>query len=178
MVKVVPWSHCVSRVSWRFKLQSPNELSSVACCGLPSDPRSLSVGYEATSSAASGPEIIAAQDSRAGGVLYTKIFKSCPFNTIDILTAFSQLCDVQASLPIHLQHLHVSSLRIFKPVMTFQKDLQFASCLSVCDPLSDCEGNIHHWASAGIWLIIHTVSLSERKTVSLFIIHGLESKQW
>lgn len=127
-----------------FQLQSLNGLSSVACCGLPSDLRSLSVGCNATSSAASGPEIIAAQDSRAGGVLYIKIFKSCPFHTIDILAAFSQLCDVRAPLPIHLQLLHVSSFRIWKPVMTFQKDLQFASCLSVCIPLSDCEGNIHH----------------------------------
>lgn len=72
----------------------------------------------------------------------------------------------------HLQHLDVSSLRTCQSVMTFQKDLQFAPCLSVCDLWTDCEGSIYNWDKATEWGFSSSFTLqhlSERKTRSLHI---------
>lgn len=55
---------------------------------------------------------------------------------------------------------NVLSLISCKPVMTFARDLRFASCLSVCDCSTDCEGDIHHRESAEAlhiraWRVLH-----------------------
>lgn len=71
-------------------------------------------------------------------------------------------------------HLDVSSLRAFQSVMTFQKDLQFASCLSACDLSTDCEGSIHHGNSASVALITQSLCTLLRHVNTHQHVHSLK----